>query len=118
VFLAVHPRPTTRQDSGGGPPPQLPRDPGQPPCLWRGTQPTSPRLGLVRMTAPRLRSQCQRRRLLRDRGQTAGRADGPTEECQSVCALVVVIVVLRLAFVSQDPTRFVENARVTSHEEV
>ncbi len=35
-----------------------------------------------------------------------------------VCALVVVIVVLRLAFVSQDPTRFVENARVTSHEEV
>jgi len=30
VFLADHPRPTTRQVTGGGPPPQLLRDPGQP----------------------------------------------------------------------------------------
>jgi len=30
-LLADHPRPTRRQDSGGGPPPQLRRLPGQPP---------------------------------------------------------------------------------------
>src|SRR5262249_17778822 len=37
VFLADHPRPTTRQVSGGGPPPQIPRRPGQPPRCLRGT---------------------------------------------------------------------------------
>jgi len=31
VFLAVHPMPTARRASGGGPPPQVPRAPGQPP---------------------------------------------------------------------------------------
>ena len=30
--MADHPRPTTRQVSGGGPPPQVLRDPGQPPA--------------------------------------------------------------------------------------
>ncbi|MGH3712169.1 MAG: S8 family serine peptidase [Micromonosporaceae bacterium] len=37
--MAGHPRPTTRQDSGGGPPPQVPRRPGQP--RKRGTYNTS-----------------------------------------------------------------------------
>ena len=31
VFLAERPTPTTRQVSSGGPPPQVLRDPGQPP---------------------------------------------------------------------------------------
>src|SRR6478672_8969523 len=31
VFLAERPTPTTRQVSSGGPPPQVQRDPGQPP---------------------------------------------------------------------------------------
>ena len=34
VFLADHPRPTRRQGSGGGPPPQDRREPGQPPGRW------------------------------------------------------------------------------------
>src|SRR5947209_15115978 len=39
VFLADHPIPTARQVSGGGPPPQLPREPGQPHQRVRGSSP-------------------------------------------------------------------------------
>src|SRR6476469_5596636 len=35
VFLAERPTPTTRQVSSGGPPPQVLRDPGQPPIVMR-----------------------------------------------------------------------------------